>query len=292
MQCAALTVHVSQGNAHGCLLPQSVLDRHPRQPASAHDFLQQAPEVLMGGRCSEKVDIFSLGVVLWELVTGESPARGRLRPVKCTPILWLPPARVAPAAARCACTVSVFAIVHVLECSVAICQTSVSSEASTGPANCRTPEGQLPPTNPAKNQRSQFPPHVQGAGGVQRGGGGPQSGMRDVATLALTIQFHSILLRRVPGECSEAVADLIAACMEAQPADRPSARDVVDMLSQQAERPLAAGNRRARKQEVCGTTILMRMLCPQHCGHAQPAGRAAARRRQPPRPQAGGGRTI
>ena len=31
----------------------------------------QAPEVLMGSRCSEKVDIFSLGVVLWELVTGE-----------------------------------------------------------------------------------------------------------------------------------------------------------------------------------------------------------------------------
>ena len=32
---------------------------------------RQAPEVLMGSRCSEKVDIFSLGVVLWELVTGK-----------------------------------------------------------------------------------------------------------------------------------------------------------------------------------------------------------------------------
>jgi len=91
---------------------------------SVGTFAWSAPEVLMGGRCSEKVDIFSFGVVLWEIVTGESPARGRLRSV------------------------------------------------------------------------------------------------------------------RVPEECSEAVADLIAACMEADPADRPSAREIVEMLS-------ATGNERA-----------------------------------------------
>ena len=50
---------------------------------SVGTFAWSAPEVLMGGRCSEKVDIFSFGVVLWELCTGESPVRGRLRPVKC-----------------------------------------------------------------------------------------------------------------------------------------------------------------------------------------------------------------
>ncbi len=33
----------------------------------------------MGLRCSEKVDLFSYGVILWELITGEPPARGRLR---------------------------------------------------------------------------------------------------------------------------------------------------------------------------------------------------------------------
>ena len=43
----------------------------------------QAPEILMGDRCTEKVDMFSYGVILWELITGEAPARGRLRTVKC-----------------------------------------------------------------------------------------------------------------------------------------------------------------------------------------------------------------
>ena len=40
----------------------------------------QAPEVLMGGRCTEKADVFSYGVILWELVTGERPSRGGMHP--------------------------------------------------------------------------------------------------------------------------------------------------------------------------------------------------------------------
>ncbi|KFM23989.1 Putative serine/threonine-protein kinase/receptor R831 [Auxenochlorella protothecoides] len=38
-----------------------------------------APEVLAGRRCTEKADIYSYGVLLWEIVTGEGPVRGRMR---------------------------------------------------------------------------------------------------------------------------------------------------------------------------------------------------------------------
>lgn len=48
----------------------------------AGTFAWAAPELLMGGRCSEKVDIYSFGVVLWELATAERPQRGQLRELR------------------------------------------------------------------------------------------------------------------------------------------------------------------------------------------------------------------
>ncbi|KAL4418721.1 hypothetical protein ABPG77_008592 [Micractinium sp. CCAP 211/92] len=43
-------------------------------------FAWVAPEVLMGGQnCTSAVDLYSFGVVLWEIITGEKPTRGRLR---------------------------------------------------------------------------------------------------------------------------------------------------------------------------------------------------------------------
>ena len=46
-------------------------------------FAWAAPEVLLGGRVESSADIFSFGVLLWEIATGEKPKRGALRDPKC-----------------------------------------------------------------------------------------------------------------------------------------------------------------------------------------------------------------
>ncbi|KAL4420111.1 hypothetical protein ABPG77_000282, partial [Micractinium sp. CCAP 211/92] len=48
-------------------------------PRACGTFAWMAPEVIMGSRCTTAVDIFSFGVVLWELITGETPKRGEMR---------------------------------------------------------------------------------------------------------------------------------------------------------------------------------------------------------------------
>lgn len=37
------------------------------------------PELINGGECSEKADIYSFGVILWEIVTAERPYRKQFR---------------------------------------------------------------------------------------------------------------------------------------------------------------------------------------------------------------------
>ena len=56
--------------------------------ASAHlhhcrcTYCRQAPELLMNKACSLKVDMYSMGVILWELCTGQVPIRGQMRNIR------------------------------------------------------------------------------------------------------------------------------------------------------------------------------------------------------------------
>jgi serine/threonine protein kinase len=125
----------------------------------------------MGLRCTEKCDLFSFGVVLWEVVTGETPQRGRLRSIR-----WEEPGMCLPRLPSCC-----GGCMWCSDMSFAGCNEHDQRAASQC---CSVPE-------PNPNPRC-----------------------------------------RVPEECPQAVADLVAQCMDADPAARPSAKEVVSLLSQ------------------------------------------------------------
>lgn len=50
-------------------------------------FAYMAPEIVQGKRVSEKVDIYSYGVLLWEICTSEVARRGAMRPLRWAPVI-------------------------------------------------------------------------------------------------------------------------------------------------------------------------------------------------------------
>ena len=59
-----------------------VLSRADTQVSMEGTFDWAAPELLAGERVSEKADIYSYGVILWELCAGEPPRNRQMRPVR------------------------------------------------------------------------------------------------------------------------------------------------------------------------------------------------------------------
>ncbi len=51
-------------------------------PGAIGTLAWAAPEMLWGSKCTEKADIYSYGIVLWEGCTGERTVRGQLRDVR------------------------------------------------------------------------------------------------------------------------------------------------------------------------------------------------------------------
>lgn len=62
-------------------LSRSTLTDFQSSLATVGTFCYAAPELLMGERCCEAIDLFSYGVCLWEVVTGAIPVRGYIRDV-------------------------------------------------------------------------------------------------------------------------------------------------------------------------------------------------------------------
>eukprot|EP00884_Botryococcus_braunii_P005890 jgi/Botrbrau1/15301/Bobra.0096s0004.1 len=55
---------------------------HASLPGCQGTFAYMAPEVLIDGKAAPSSDIYSFGIVLWEIVTGGVPKRGCLRPAR------------------------------------------------------------------------------------------------------------------------------------------------------------------------------------------------------------------
>ena len=58
-----------------------MLGSHTTATAGGGTYAYAAPEVLMNARCDERSDMYSFGVLLWELATLGRPERGAMRAV-------------------------------------------------------------------------------------------------------------------------------------------------------------------------------------------------------------------
>lgn len=67
-----------------------------------------------------------------------------------------------------------------------------------------------------------------------------QAQCRCINNQSLTLQYSAC---RVPEECPQEVADVIASCLDENPSNRPSARDIVDQLGAVREPRISLSDR-------------------------------------------------
>jgi len=159
-------------------------------------------------RCNEKADIFSYGVVLWEIITQEPPRRGHLRDLEvcsCT-VHTMPPAQ----------SVSCL-LLHTLSkfiCPQSFCQ---QFEIMPGYFPCQLACCSFPAAKMQHCEKHESPIwHHHNA------------------------WQHSLLAYmkgslQVPQECPQEVADLVDACLDLCADRRPTADDITDVIYQSAQ---------------------------------------------------------
>ena len=85
MQCLALSLII----ASRCRVELCCACQNGQPPCAwcpaVGTFVYSAPEMLIGNDSGVKADIYSFGVVLWEIVTGAIAKRGRLHDPKVQP---------------------------------------------------------------------------------------------------------------------------------------------------------------------------------------------------------------
>lgn len=161
----------------------------------------QAPEVMQGRPPKPSSDIYSFGVILWQLITGGNPVTDRRRDVKC--------AAVRPWPHAC-----IYMRLNQRQCLAAATFSSHDSKLWT--AQCRSsrwkgfPGGRTFHCCALCRLSSQSVSQSSGRSAHLKGGG---------------------VRGRVGEQCPQAIADLMLQCLDSVPQARPSAAEIVGLLT-------------------------------------------------------------